>query len=160
MKKFADRLRMLREQMAMNKAQMSRFLGLKRPQTYHRYEQGRLPDPEILEQIASRCGVSMDWLMGRDAEGGSSVLKEPRTPYSARTRLGGVASRDGQVTLLVNRAVREAVSTIAVAYGVDANQIYDALENLLKRPGSAGPETGSDAKMAPQPKPKDKGGKR
>jgi transcriptional regulator with XRE-family HTH domain len=60
---FSDRLKSLRKDA--NKAVFSRKLGLS-PQTYQHYEDGRIPRSDILGTIAERCGVSIDWLLGRD----------------------------------------------------------------------------------------------
>jgi len=60
---FTRRLSALRGKRS--KAEFAQFLGLK-PPTYFRYEAGRLPKPETLRSIAALCGVTVDWLLGRE----------------------------------------------------------------------------------------------
>jgi transcriptional regulator with XRE-family HTH domain len=60
---FSERLKTLRKDS--NKAEFSRFLGIPAPM-YHRYEQGQIPKEGNLRVIANRCGVTIDWLLGRD----------------------------------------------------------------------------------------------
>lgn len=63
---FALRLREVREKKNLNKREMAEFLGF-RPPVYWRYEDGRLPDADTISVIANHLGVSIDWLLGRDA---------------------------------------------------------------------------------------------
>jgi len=60
---FAERLRELRGDR--NKAEFARFLGVSAP-VYQRYEDGRVPRHDYLSVIAEKCGVSVDWLLGRN----------------------------------------------------------------------------------------------
>ena len=59
---FADRIRSLRGDRT--KADFARFLGIP-PPVYQRYEEGRIPSADNLMVISSRCGVSVDWLLGQ-----------------------------------------------------------------------------------------------
>ena len=63
-KPFVARLIQLRGRKT--KAEFACHLGLKSP-TYFRYEAGRIPKPEILEAIAKRCEVSVEWLIGNES---------------------------------------------------------------------------------------------
>lgn len=66
---FAKRLEELRGKRSQE--EFAQFLGVSRP-TVSYYESGaRVPDAIILRQIAERCGVSADWLVG---------LADTRTP--------------------------------------------------------------------------------
>lgn len=59
---FAERFSMLRGRMSQE--EFARFIGMSRP-TVGFYENGeRVPDALGLCQIAERCGVSSDWLLG------------------------------------------------------------------------------------------------
>ena len=59
---FSDRLKTLRGEM--KQAEFARRIGLAQ-NSYNRYEAGeRVPDIDILSQMASRLGVSTDWLLG------------------------------------------------------------------------------------------------
>lgn len=60
---FSDRLKSLRNER--KKADFARLLGVP-PQNYQRYEDGRIPDADMLANIARKCGVTVDWLLGRD----------------------------------------------------------------------------------------------
>ena len=63
--KFKDRFAKLRAENKMTQKAFAEFLGIARP-TVGFYENGeRIPDAQILAQIADRCGVSSDWLLGR-----------------------------------------------------------------------------------------------
>lgn len=59
---FAERFAQLRREMT--QAEFAEFLGISRP-TVGFYENGvRLPDALLLCQIAEKCNVSADWLLG------------------------------------------------------------------------------------------------
>lgn len=57
---FSERLKLLRG--TRNKAEFARQIGIS-PQVYQRYESGRVPQANILAEIAGRCGVSVEWLL-------------------------------------------------------------------------------------------------
>ena len=61
---FSERIKTVRGQRS--KAEFARVLLIS-PQNYQRYEDGRIPDADILDRIASQCNVTVDWLLGRDA---------------------------------------------------------------------------------------------
>jgi len=71
---FSERLKSLRK--GSNKAEFSRFLGIP-PPMYHRYEQGQIPKEANLRVIADRCGVTVDWLLGRTT-GSAPAAPDPR----------------------------------------------------------------------------------
>jgi len=86
---FSLRLRSLRKDM--KKASFARFLGISNPQNYQRYEDGRIPDAVILQEIANRCGVTVDWLLGREdsivlASDEVSFIKETELQTDKRTQ--------------------------------------------------------------------------
>jgi len=61
---FSERLRTLRAQKDMTSLAMADFLEFSQP-VYSRYENGRVPDVNTVAAIAERCGVTVDWLLGR-----------------------------------------------------------------------------------------------
>jgi len=71
---FSSNLRTLRG--GRKKRVFAEFLGTS-PQNYGRYEGGRIPKPVILKEIANRCGVTVDWLIGQEAP-------EPRRDNAVR----------------------------------------------------------------------------
>lgn len=75
MRAFPARLKMLRGDA--KQAVFARKLGI--PQnSYHRYEAGeRVPDIDILSQMASRLGVSADWLLGREGKTDEPAAARP-----------------------------------------------------------------------------------
>lgn len=84
MDQFGERLRSLRG--SRSKSEFARELGLANPQTYHRYEEGRIPDGETLVLIANQTGVTVDWLLGRTDERNpkaASVVREPSASYGS-----------------------------------------------------------------------------
>lgn len=61
---FAERFGALRQEYEMSQDAFAEFLGISRP-TVGFYENGsRLPDAMVLRQIALRCDVSADYLLG------------------------------------------------------------------------------------------------
>lgn len=66
-----------REQAGLSQKQLAEMIGVA-PNTFHGYESGKHdPKPQHLAAIAAACGVSADFLLGRDAgEGGPVSLGE------------------------------------------------------------------------------------
>lgn len=61
---FKKRFAALRKEYGMTQKDFSEFLGISRP-TVGFYENGdRIPDAQILAEIAVKCQVSSDWLLG------------------------------------------------------------------------------------------------
>ena len=60
---FSERLKGLRG--GKSQVKFAKELGIKSPVTYFNYEKGRIPKPEILDKIAEKQGVTVDWLLGR-----------------------------------------------------------------------------------------------
>lgn len=71
---FAERFSKLRGEMTQD--EFAKYLGISRP-TVGFYENGtRLPDALVLRQIAKKCNVSADWLLGlSDANSNSSDIQ-------------------------------------------------------------------------------------
>lgn len=69
---LSARLRLLRSERS--KADFARFLGLSAP-VYQRYEAGRIPAKDKLLEIAKRCRVDPDWLIGREEAERSAGVK-------------------------------------------------------------------------------------
>jgi transcriptional regulator with XRE-family HTH domain len=78
---FSERLKTCRGKRS--KADFSRFLGVS-AQNYQRYESGRIPDADILLQIANRSGVPVGWLLGSENEPPVSAVREPAAQYLAQ----------------------------------------------------------------------------
>jgi transcriptional regulator with XRE-family HTH domain len=74
---FSQRLRELRG--TQSKSAFGRFLGIPNPSTYHNYERGRVPDSQTVSDIAQRCSVTVDWLLGRD----DALPPQPTAPLPA-----------------------------------------------------------------------------
>ena len=69
---FGDRLCELRA--GIPKAVFARKLGISNPSTYQNYESGRVPDLQLVQHIATVCGVSITWLL--DSEEDNAVQKD------------------------------------------------------------------------------------
>ncbi len=88
---FSEHLRSLRGQRT--KTEFARFLGLSAP-VYQRYEDGRIPRSNCLSVIASKCGVTIEWLLGEsssppptDPLRASAPPRENASPPSAGAQL-------------------------------------------------------------------------
>ena len=98
----------------MNKANIALFLGIS-PQNYGRYEAGRIPDAVTLSVIADRCGVTVDWLLGRDPsplpsassapprEISPSRSREAPAPYAADPSIPAIEDRLATIEQLLLR---------------------------------------------------------
>lgn len=75
---FSDRLKELRG--SRSQSGFAELLGISSQQTYANYEKGRIPKAPILQQIAQHCGVSVDYLLGREPIN----LMETPTLYEVR----------------------------------------------------------------------------
>lgn len=65
MKKFHEKLKMLRKKKGLTQQEIAELLGVKR-NTYSDWENCKCkPNYEKLEKIADFFGVSLDWLFGR-----------------------------------------------------------------------------------------------
>ncbi len=62
---FSENLKKLRE--GRSQKEFAEFLGISSQQTYANYEKGRIPKNNTLQQIAQRCDVSIDWLLGKES---------------------------------------------------------------------------------------------
>lgn len=62
---FCKKLALLRG--SKSQKEFAEFLGITSQSTYHRLETGKTkPDSAELEMISQKCGVTIDWLLGRD----------------------------------------------------------------------------------------------
>ncbi len=61
-----------------SKSAFARFLGIKNPSTYFYYEEGRVPPSRRVKEIADRCQVTADWLLGRseDRDTGEAIPRD------------------------------------------------------------------------------------
>ena len=48
---------------SLSQAEFAKFLGVANQVTYHRYEKGRVPKADVLQQIAKRIGITVDDLL-------------------------------------------------------------------------------------------------
>jgi hypothetical protein len=62
---------------------------------YHRYEQGQVPKENNLRVIADKCGVSVDWLLGRDQSDSLPLAARDHhhVDYGAPSTIHGAAAR-------------------------------------------------------------------
>lgn len=67
---------------------MATLLGIENAATYHRYEAGRVPDLEILDDWADRLGISLDYFAARE----DRVHEESPAYRTAKARLIPVVS--------------------------------------------------------------------
>ena len=75
-KSFSESLKRLRGDRS--QAEFARFLGIEHQATYQRYEAGRIPDGDVLYQMATRLGITMeDLLLGKKLTS-SPVVVESR----------------------------------------------------------------------------------
>jgi Predicted transcriptional regulators len=87
---FIERLKAQRGDL--NQAEFARKLGLP-PNSYHRYESGaRVPDIDVLSQMAQRLSVSTDYLLGLDSQSG---IQENHS---------GISTTNHQAQMLVNQS--------------------------------------------------------
>ncbi len=139
MSDFVNRLVSLRGMRS--KAAFARDLGIA-PQVYQRYEDGRIPSPEILARIADRCKVTVDHLLGRVSPSALAseresappapsprLLREPRAEYSAispRSLESRVAFLETQCAAIVpqlNEIRRLLVSLLAEGHSRDSSPV-------------------------------------
>ena len=80
---FEERFKSLREAMNMTQDAFAEFLGISRP-TVGFYEKGsRIPDAEVLCNIAKKCNITSDWLIGlTDQYDADAALVERTTGLS------------------------------------------------------------------------------
>lgn len=79
---FAKRFNELRGDMSQD--EFSKYLGISRP-TVGFYENGaRIPDALVLRQIAEKCNVSVDWLLGLSD---SPQMIEPMSSFRVVNRM-------------------------------------------------------------------------
>ena len=92
---FSGRLKKLRGDRS--KAEFARFLGFLAP-VYQRYECGRIPSANNLSVIASRCSVTVEWLLGNEShtdkhEFDPALMAVPKDVHSRLLWLKGAVSR-------------------------------------------------------------------
>jgi len=102
-----------------SQAEFSRFLGIPNQVTYHRYENGRVPRAAVLQQIASRIGITVDELLTpissdrvKDIQLRASVEKSSGSfgdaPLSPRTRTAFAEACGELVNAKSIKAIQEA----------------------------------------------------
>ena len=71
---------------ARSQVEFSKFLGIANQVTYHRYENGRVPRAPILQQIATRIGISVDELLSPiSSERGVEIRSRSETSGATET---------------------------------------------------------------------------
>jgi transcriptional regulator with XRE-family HTH domain len=70
---FSQRLKQLRMEKGLKGSEMAVFLGVSQP-VYSRYENGRIPELNVVSAISEKCNVSVDWLLGQSE-------KDPPTKF-------------------------------------------------------------------------------
>ena len=83
---------------------------------YHRYENGQVPKDHNLQVIADRCGVTVDWLLGRGDDASTSLTRETRggSCLACETAPGAA----DELMSLTRETHRQAVREHGAAYGV------------------------------------------
>ena len=74
---FQDRIRALRGKRT--KADFARYLGISAP-AYQHYEDGRIPHSNVLSLISCKCGVTIEWLLGKVSSQDASALLHVSAP--------------------------------------------------------------------------------
>lgn len=80
--RFGERLKHYRGKLS--QAEFARFLGVPNQSTYHRYEAGRIPKAEILNDWSSRIGITLDQLLGNAPFQPAPRLGEQRANLTIR----------------------------------------------------------------------------
>ena len=80
---FAERFAKLRGEMT--QGEFAGFLGISRPTVGFYENGGRLPDALVLRQIAEKCKVSADWLIGLSNESTTDVDIQNVSNYTGLT---------------------------------------------------------------------------
>lgn len=112
--------------MGLNQSQFARHLGIKSPQAYRNYENGRVPsDHETLKQIANRLKTSVDELLTGGVGSGQSrtrfdAVREGEAKYSleeAADRSGFSAIKSEMLQAFLHQSVeaKEYETVIALA---------------------------------------------
>lgn len=120
---FSDRLATLRG--SRSKRSFCKVIGVESPQTYQHYERGRVPDADTLSAIASRCNVSVDWLLGRTETGGPSKpssidMSSPNMVREVAPPYGNIPSLEVIVDLMPDEALQGTFSAAVEAGQPDA----------------------------------------
>jgi transcriptional regulator with XRE-family HTH domain len=82
-KLFLERLERLLEERRVQQNELARGTGLS-PASIHKYLNGAMPGSVELGSIADFFGVTTDWLLGRDPDGGPAAMALRETPAEAR----------------------------------------------------------------------------
>lgn len=115
---FAERFRKLRG--TSSQRDFAVRLGMNQPNVA-RYELGRVPKPDVLDDIASKCGVSVNWLLGSET-GGVDQGK-------IRSLLTRVVKKNPATAL---EQLDETVKAMADAKGDARFQLIEEAETLLQ----------------------------
>jgi transcriptional regulator with XRE-family HTH domain len=115
---FSRRLRELRGDV--NKSKFGRLLGISNPSTYHNYEQGRIPDSQTVKDIAEKCGVSVDWMLGMSDEKNIGtacrIVREPRADYGPSPP-----------------SLVQALDVVATSLGATREEVFDQFCAMVKK---------------------------
>ena len=146
---FARRFSELRG--GQSQEEFAKFLGISRP-TVSYYENGtRVPDALILRQIAEKCNVSADWLIGL-----SNFKTAPKkcefqtvdavTDYFRRNFYDLVkAAKERDLYCLIDGGAADVFSEHVEAASISAmDRCYWVLENIDKFRSDSGSINGSD----------------
>jgi len=140
---FSERLRTLRAQKDMTSLAMADFLEFSQP-VYSRYENGRVPDVDTVAAIAERCGVTVDWLLGRgDTSPPASATVQPAvTPTASACRYPADCALPGQIAELREdyAAMHATLTKMAGQIEAVTGLLGNALANGLRNPQDNRPE--------------------
>lgn len=111
---FRERFVKLRGDLSMSQAQFAEYLGISRP-TVGLYESGeRIPDAKTLQNIALKCGVSADYLLGIDPRSSSEAVLRGVLAYHRRLKQTEKmnAGNEESVSDIFEEALIEAIEAI------------------------------------------------
>src|SRR5262245_60424165 len=132
-----------------SQAEFAQFLGLSSQQTYRNYEAGRIPKPEILQQIAVKLNIDPTDLLSkdlsRDDSGSASAMHDAPAPNAdSRSALDWIVQHwtDEELRTKIDEAIDSGRSAIAKLL----------LEYWAERKGHGRTEAGSGSAAFPAPK--------
>ena len=131
-----------------SQAEFAQFLGLSSQQTYRNYEAGRIPKPEILQQIAVKLNLDPTDLLSKDLsreEAESSAIHDaPVQEADARSALDWIVRQwaDEELRNKIDEAIDSGRSAIAKLL----------LEYWDERKNQARTEAGSTSADIPAPR--------
>jgi len=141
-RKLAERLRALRKDRS--QTEFAKLCGLSQ-QVYWRYEQGTIPRTDVLVRMATRNGVTPEWLLGINDDDDSGPLRLPIPDGMVQRILARQQSGNGTGTS-PEMTVADAVAYIARQLDLDPNRVMETIIDLVKQRPVKSPTAPSVAK--------------